>query len=167
MAQRHTTPRSSGRDIYNASLSGALDRPLIPRLRSDPIYHTFPHTLQEFRDWEGRENRKRRLQVLWKRLSIPPHDDREFHMSTSDTADTDRLMRDKAESLKLMYDNELLGRCGHSSALNQIGWKEFKEYAEAKEVGESSWILSSLLCLEYPSVTRTMVHLPRRTRLGW
>jgi solute carrier family 25 (mitochondrial phosphate transporter), member 23/24/25/41 len=146
MAQRHT-PRSSGRDIYNASLSGALDRPLIPHLRSDPIYHVFPHTLQEFRDSEGRENRERRLQVLWKRLSIPPHSDSVFNMSPSDAADSNRLMREKAESLKLMYDNELLGRCGNSSALCQIGWRDFKEYAEAKEIGESSQILSALLCL--------------------
>jgi hypothetical protein len=36
-----------------------------------------------------------------------------------------------------MYENELLGHCrGRSSALGQVGWKEFKEYAEAKEVGE-------------------------------
>ncbi|KAF8897599.1 mitochondrial carrier domain-containing protein [Infundibulicybe gibba] len=36
-----------------------------------------------------------------------------------------------------MYEDELLGRCGgHSSGLRpgHIGWKEFKEYAEAKEI---------------------------------
>ena len=137
MAQRNTA-RSSGRDIYEASFSGARDRPPIPRLRSDPIYHAFPHTLNEFRDLEGRENRKCRLRMLWKRLSMPPHG-HEPHMSASDTVDTDTLTRENAESLKTMYDSELLGHCGSSSALSQIGWKEFKEYAEAKEVGEPSW----------------------------
>lgn len=133
MAQRYTG-RGSGRDIYNASLSGAQDRPLIPRLRSDPTHPGFPHTLQEFRESEGRENRKRRLQVLWKRLTISPHHDHDFHMNSSDIADTDKLTQENAESLKMMYDNELLGHCGHSATLSQIGWKEFKEYAEAKEI---------------------------------
>lgn len=136
MAQRNT-PRSSRRDIYDASFSGAQDRPLIPRLRSDPICHGFPHTLQEFRDSEGRENRRHRLQMLWKHLSIPPP--QSASASASDTVDTDRLTRENAESLKMMYDSELLGHCGHStSTLSRIGWKEFKEYAKAKEVGEPS-----------------------------
>lgn len=148
MAQRYTG-RGSGRDIYNASLSGAQDRPLIPRLRSDPTHPGFPHTLQEFRESEGRENRKRRLQVLWKRLTISPHHDHDFHMNSSDIADTDKLTQENAESLKMMYDNELLGHCGHSATLSQIGWKEFKEYAEAKEIGEPSWILPALPCLNF------------------
>jgi len=137
MAQRNKSP-SNGRDIYNASFSGAQDRPLVPRLRSDPAYHALPHTLQEFRDLEGRENRKRRLQALWRRLSIPLDHDHESCMSPSDASDADRLTPERAESLKMMYDNELMGHCGHSSTVSQIGWKEFKEYAEAKEIGESS-----------------------------
>lgn len=143
------TPRSSGHDTYDASLTQVtgpqLDRLPISPPSPDPIYHTFPHTLQEFRDSEGKENRKRRLTVLWKLLSIPPRHDHEIHMSPHDTADTDRLTREQAESLKMMYDNELLVHCGHSPALSQIGWREFKEYAEAKEVGQPSRILSPRL----------------------
>jgi hypothetical protein len=82
-------------------------------------------------------------------------------MSPSDTPDTDRLTREKAEGLKMLYDRELLGHCGHSSDLSQIGWKEFKEYAEAKEIGEPIWILSTLFSPDIPAVTRAMVNLSR------
>jgi solute carrier family 25 phosphate transporter 23/24/25/41 len=56
-------------------------------------------------------------------------------MSTTDRAS---LTPKKAEALKLMYENELLGTCGGhvtSNATSPIDWKEFKDYAEAKEVG--------------------------------
>lgn len=48
---------------------------------------------------------------------------------------------EKAESLKAMYDEELLGHCS-GDLPDRIGWKEFKEYAEAKEVGELKLVSS-------------------------
>jgi solute carrier family 25 (mitochondrial phosphate transporter), member 23/24/25/41 len=136
MAQGNNPSR---RDNYDNILSGAQDRPSLPRLRSDPLsYHVPPHTLEEFRDQEGRENRERRLQALWKRLTIPTHRAPGCHNTLNDGRDIDRLTLEEAEALKTMYDNELLGRCGgHSSgsSVHQISWRRFKEYAEAKEVG--------------------------------
>jgi solute carrier family 25 phosphate transporter 23/24/25/41 len=142
----------SRRETYDASLSGANDRPLIPRLRSDPLPHGLPHTLQEFRDSEGRENRKNRLQALWRRLFVLPHPDHQSQRNTSNTTvDPDRFTRENAESLKTMYENELLGHCkGHPSAPGQVGWKEFKEYAQAKEVGESNLEFILLFVLTTP-----------------
>ncbi|KAF9464486.1 mitochondrial carrier domain-containing protein [Collybia nuda] len=139
MTQRNKEDTSSGRKIYEASLSGAQDRPPIPRLRSDPPpYHPLPHTLHEFREAEGRENRKGRLQELWKRLPIPAHRALAVQLPrTNNSDDIDELTVEKAETLKAMYDEELLGHCGgHDSGSQpgQIGWKEFKVYAEAKEV---------------------------------
>lgn len=140
MSQRNTENTPSGRRIYEATLSGAQDRPPIPRLRSDPPpYHPLPHTLDEFREAEGREARKGRLQELWKRLPMLTLRDRGTHLhNTSKPGDTDELTVEKAESLKAIYNQELLGHCGQGSGVQpgRIGWKEFKEYAQAKEVGE-------------------------------
>lgn len=139
MPTTRNTP--SGREIYEASLSGTYSRPYIPRLRSDKPIRPPPHTLSDFREGEGRENRKRRLQELWKRLPNralgSPR--REANADTPGLRDSDGLTPEKAESLKAMYDDELFGRCEEDTlepGTGHIDWKKFKEYAEAKEVGE-------------------------------
>ncbi len=51
------------RAVYDGSISGAQDRPYIPHLRSDPpSFHPLPRSLAEFRNQEGREYRKARLE---------------------------------------------------------------------------------------------------------
>jgi len=129
------------RELFDASFTGAIERPLIPRLRSDLCpQHSPPHTLQEFREWEGREHRKRRLQDLWKRLpQRAPHrkEGKDIEHPADAVAD-DRLTHVKAEGLWAMYDEELMGHCGalpSTEARRDIPWRQFKEYAEAKEVG--------------------------------
>jgi solute carrier family 25 phosphate transporter 23/24/25/41 len=132
-----------GREIYAATLSGAQNRPFIPRLRSDSTpYHPLPKTLQEFRQAEGRAYRKRRLQELWKQLPKSGHHGlhREASAKTVGMADHVGLTPERAEALKTMYEDELLGHCGgHTSAAGsppgQIGWTAFKQYAQAKEAG--------------------------------
>ncbi|KAJ7507892.1 mitochondrial carrier [Mycena galericulata] len=122
----------TGREIFDASDSGAEPRPSIPRLRSDPSPRRPPGTLAEFRAEEGRENRKRRLKELWKQLPVL-HSNR----SPDATVDTTGLTPEAAQRLITMYEKELLRKCGgHSSStspMGGIGWKEFREYAEAKE----------------------------------
>lgn len=123
-----STP-SSGPD----TLSIPPDRQLIPPLRSDS--QAQPHSLEAFREAEGRDNRKRKLLQIWK--SLPEV----FHPSkkSSSNEDDSRLTPEKAESLKAMYDSELLDHCSiHSSGSNpsRIGWTEFKRYSEAKEIGK-------------------------------
>lgn len=144
--ERNTPNTPTGRDIYNGSLSGEIPRPFIPPLRSDPPPQRPLHTLQEFRDAEGRENRKRRLQDLWKRLPNPDHRDRGAHVQHERIITEDGLTPEKAEELRAMYDDELMGHCGahpSGSRPSPIGWRAFKEYAEAKEVGTFCTLVSA------------------------
>ncbi|KIK94699.1 hypothetical protein PAXRUDRAFT_11892 [Paxillus rubicundulus Ve08.2h10] len=129
-------PRTSGREIYEACFLGAQDRPFIPRLRSDSLPHQpIPHSLLEFRGQEGKEARERRLYDLWKCLPNSA-----FH--GSETAATrgilpgEALTPEKAQVMRTIYEDELLGRCGghiSSERPTHIRWPEFRSYAEAKE----------------------------------
>ncbi|KAF8913961.1 mitochondrial carrier domain-containing protein [Gymnopilus junonius] len=101
------------------------DVPLDPQLEKS-------HCLEEFREAEGRENRKRRLHELWKSLpqALAPS------QTPMDRVDDGNITAEKAESLKAMYDSELLLHCSTNptgSQPPQIGWKEFKNYAQSKE----------------------------------
>jgi len=96
-----------------------------------------PKSLLEFREGEGREERKRRLRELWKQLPRP-----ESHVPNTAGAisatDLASLTPEKAETLKLMYETELLRTCGghvSSDGASSVDWKEFRKYAEAKEIG--------------------------------
>lgn len=136
--------------VLNTSV-GAQDRPWIPRLRGDKHdYFPLPRSLEEFREQEGRENRKARLQELWKRL--PSLDHRATDASINDK---EPITRDRAEQLRRAYANELLERCGKSGSPDEtpqsIGWKEFKEYAQNKEVGEFSNFIQAYMHLRNPS----------------
>ncbi|KAJ7498844.1 mitochondrial carrier [Mycena latifolia] len=135
MGQQDKNTPQTGREIFEASDSGAEDRPFIPRLRSDPHPRRPPRTLSEFREEEGRDSRKRRLKELWKQLPVVHHGS--TNRSPDAAVDNAGLTPEAAQRLITMYEKELLRKCGgHSSStspMSGIGWKEFKEYAEAKE----------------------------------
>jgi hypothetical protein len=86
-------------------------------------------------------------------------------MSATDRAS---LTPEKAEALKLIYENELLGTCGghvSSNATSPVDWKEFKNYAEAKEVGTHT-----RCCCAVPVDSqqyRIMDNISRRVGSGW
>ncbi|KAH9999315.1 mitochondrial carrier [Russula vinacea] len=118
--------------VYDASISGAQDRPYIPHLRSDsPSYHPLPRSLAEFRAQEGREYRKARLRALWKQLlTALDSDDADSAVATNPVGSSTALTPESARQMRRTYERELMGRCNSSG---HIGWKEFKKYAEDKE----------------------------------
>lgn len=130
----------SRRQIFDESDSGARERPLIPILRSDPAQGRVVRSLADFRESEGRENRKRRLQALWKDISS-----RGFHQHDAASraiarAQSTGLTSANAENLRIEYEKELLRNCktqspDSSPTSSHIGWPEFRQYAERKEVG--------------------------------
>ncbi|KAK7061787.1 mitochondrial carrier protein [Favolaschia claudopus] len=137
MSKRDKEPQT-GREIFEGSDSGAENRPFIPKLRSDPIPQRLPRTLEEFRQDEGRDNRKRRLKELWRQL----HDSTKRAIPALDNAGPNAgLTPEVAQRLINMYEKELLRKCGgHNSSTSPmagIEWKDFKEYATAKE--EELW----------------------------
>ncbi|TFK55973.1 mitochondrial carrier [Heliocybe sulcata] len=138
MVQLDSRPGPSKREIYEASLSGAQERPYIPRLRSDPpAYHPLPHSLLEFRQQEGAEERERWLRELWRRLPKQRQgniDDEAISRAIPVMDDTS-LTRERAKKLQEMYEDELVGSCNSSGLglTRHIGWREFKRYAEQKE----------------------------------
>lgn len=146
-------PRPSGREIFEGALSGALDRPFIPRLRSDPPTTSFlplARSLEAFRHEEGLDNREKRLHAVWKRIPHP----RGSHHHTHSHARPDKLdgvpsswipanedaslTREKAERLTAMYHDELMKECAleEGNTLEPVTWREFKAYADYKEAGE-------------------------------
>ncbi|KAJ7904587.1 mitochondrial carrier [Mycena olivaceomarginata] len=133
MGEQDKEQAQTGREIFDATDSGAEDPPFIPKLRSDTLPKRVPRTLEEFRRDEGRENRKRRLKEVWRQL-----DGAKKSLPAVGTANTDAgITPEAAQRLITMYENELLRKCGgHSSSTSPMGgieWKEFKSYAMAKE----------------------------------
>ena len=122
----------------NPEASTPSDRVYIPHHASDPVVSHLPRSLADFREREGRENRKRRLQELWNSLPDVLH---EPHNRSQVRGDSGELTPEKAERLQEMYDRELLSLCAtpnsSDSQTRHIGWKEFKAFAEKKEVGKS------------------------------
>lgn len=130
----------SGRDVYDGSLSGAQDRPFIPRLSRDPpAYRPLPRSLEDYRQEEGDETREKRLRALWKRI---PHSGANAVDPSSTNAipvtDDASLTPERAKTLTKMYMDELTRRCSDTllGQVTGISWEEFRRYAEAKEVGE-------------------------------
>ena len=146
----------SGREIFDATVAGVQDHVLVPHLRSDPplskTYQRSAHSLDEFRQQEG-ERREARLKEVWQRLTEarngkgkeraaavgPVSQTTAGSIGTTDTIFT----REKAERLRDIYDDELQDKCGngHGSSHTRgpkppIPWKDFYQYAQAKEVGE-------------------------------
>ncbi|KAH8113244.1 mitochondrial carrier [Phellopilus nigrolimitatus] len=131
--------RQSGREIYEGSMSGAQDRPFIPRLRSDlPLIRPLPRSLDNFREEEGSENREKRLHGLWKKI---PHPHRERLLREQDSIshwvpvnDHVSLTRERAENLTKMYEDELLRECAEEGDTSgPVTWKDFRKYADYKE----------------------------------
>ncbi|EPT03749.1 hypothetical protein FOMPIDRAFT_149969 [Fomitopsis schrenkii] len=143
MASENSGP--SKRELYEACLTGAQDRPYIPRLRSDPpSYQHIPHSLQEFRAQEGPDARDRRLRDLWSRLPQrdPHHEDDDSVQLAGSGADGPTVLADgaltaeTARGMQAMYEAELRSRCGaHTSGFfhRGVSWSEFRKYADAKE----------------------------------
>ncbi|KAK7470582.1 hypothetical protein VKT23_002006 [Stygiomarasmius scandens] len=92
-----------------------------------------PQSLAEFREREGRANRKRRLYALWQHICRDGYLSHEHRKANLEDQKVGSLTPDGAEKLRAAYEDELLGRCGAQSSRKQIGWTEFKNYAEAKE----------------------------------
>jgi solute carrier family 25 phosphate transporter 23/24/25/41 len=118
------------------------DRPFIPCLRSDRLIQPPPQSLAEYHQIEGRDKRNRRLRQIWQSLpdilkqSPIPHD------ASVENGDGRHMPFEMVESFKAMYDRELLLLCkipAVGSQKPQIGWREFKMYAEAKEAGSLSF----------------------------
>lgn len=132
----------SRRAVFEASFTGAQDRPWIPRLRSDPpAYRPAPHNLCEFRELEGKEAREHRLRHLWSSLPKNPkinHDELEDEAVARQYAveDDRSLTRENARRLQEMYNDEFF-HCvrGEGFLHRNVGWKEFTKYADAKEAG--------------------------------
>lgn len=137
---------STNRDIQ-AGPSDAHEYPtkLSAKSNSSPTQLP-PHTLSEFREREGRDTRKRKLQDLWQTLPRSRYPWPNYP-TDSKYGSLDTLTLERAESLKARYDEELVGRCGgHPSESRSIGWRAFKDYAEAKESGMDVIFLGDHLC---------------------
>ncbi|TFK75844.1 mitochondrial carrier [Pluteus cervinus] len=131
MAKTTSEATSKPKDKNEAKPLGFLKHYFIPhRSHHGQGYTQHPHSLAEFREREGRDNRKRKLHALWQ--SLPPAPNK--HLAAPDAKPTSSLTQETAESLQARYDDELVGRCGGRDSVSRgIRWKEFKEYAEAKE----------------------------------
>lgn len=155
----------SRRDIFEASLSGAQERPWIPRLRSDqPLpYHPLPRSLERFREEEGLENRDKRLQEVWKKLphKAQPHHD-QVSIDTMPIVEHAALTKDRAEKLTRMYEDELLMRVAEEegSTPSEVNWDDFKRYAEEKEAGMYYSLVPVALTLITLISPRTLACLP-------
>ncbi|KAL4081688.1 mitochondrial carrier domain-containing protein [Scleroderma yunnanense] len=136
MVEASSRPLPTNRDIFEASFSGAQDRPSIPKLRLDPPYHPIPHSLVEFREGEGKENRERRFHGIWKSLSNPSYHDPDT-VGTRPPPSRETLTLDK-EAETIRNEDELFLRCcGDRHTMDKqpthIRWADFRKYAEAKE----------------------------------
>lgn len=128
--------RPPRRDIFEASLHGAQQRPFIPRLRADPpAYQPVPHNLLEFRALEGERNRELRLRQLFRSLPQhprPDHDDADDEAVADSAAyavhDDRALTQESAKRLEEMYQDELYSRFRkHKFGFlhRNVGWAEF------------------------------------------
>ncbi|KAF8914681.1 mitochondrial carrier domain-containing protein [Mucidula mucida] len=95
-----------------------------------------PRTLTEFRQEEGRDNRKRRLQALWRHIVQRGYN---FDSDPNGRAVGREAETSKAEQLRAAYELELRGRLGGRNPPSgthkiDVSWTQFKDYAEAKEV---------------------------------
>lgn len=136
---KNVRPARKGLGSSHATVQGAQSA---RQSNSEPRPPPQPSSLEEFRRSEGRENRKQRLLALWNRLPpLPQPKQRPSNDKTPKPLGPDGLTYEKAESLRAMYDRELLVNCKgpkDGGSAQRIGWEEFKEYAKAKEAGTLS-----------------------------
>jgi solute carrier family 25 phosphate transporter 23/24/25/41 len=147
------------RDVFEEALSGAQTRPFIPRLRSDPSpWHPLPRTLADYREIEGKEQREARLRALWRRLpsgtTVSEHDER------GPVADHANMNPERAERLRVMYEDELMRRCGGTATegTKSVDWKDFLEYADKKEAGKWKSITIRLSLTSFPIELWSLFH---------
>lgn len=118
------------RTIFEETLSGARERPWIPPLRRDNhASSNLPKSLAEFRAQEGPENRNSRLHALWKSICKRGYSHQPSRPGPRSVA------VEQAERLRAAYEDDLFKHFGgHLSGPHPVSWKEFKKYAEEKEV---------------------------------
>lgn len=139
-------PIDNAQSEHPADLTVPQDRKFLPRLRSDrpiPIHHQ--NTLEEFRESEGRDKRRRMLRDLWQ--SLPEILEPPSKSQPTQSVTSTEINAEEAESLKATYDNELFLRCASptsGSRPRHIEWTAFKKYAEAKETGKSFIIVAKI-----------------------
>lgn len=131
MSASSDQPSSHHRDGVEGLFSGSQARPFFPKLRSDPLsWYPLPRSLAEYREKEGKEKREARLRALWKRL--PTHRTTFEHDEWINQTGMDA---ERAKRLRDMYEDELMRRCT-AGGTTSIEWKDFLEYADAKEAGK-------------------------------
>lgn len=136
MSNSKTLIANSASDARQQDLLIPPDRPFIPYLPSDKLIQSSPQSLAEYREVEGRDNRKRRLLQIWQSLPDVLKQSPIPHSASVENADGFHMTFEKVESFKAVYDRELLLLCkipASGSRDPHIGWTEFKMYAEAKE----------------------------------
>lgn len=160
-----SAPIDSAQSEHPADLTVPQDRKLLPRLRSDiPIPIRHQNTLEEFRESEGRDKRRRMLKDLWQSLPEIPETPSKSQSTQSMTSI--EISAEEAESLKATYDNELFLRCASpasGSRPRHIEWTAFKKYAEAKETGKVLIIVAKIPSPDTAS-NRIMAYLSQRIR---
>jgi hypothetical protein len=115
--------------------------------KAEGALDTRPHTLAAFQKQEGPENRKRRRLELWGNLAQRTRaweQEGGPHVPDSDHHHPPHTL-ERAQSLKNIYDAELVGRCKtdpSTSKPSRITWEEFQKYADAKEAGGCHPLLS-------------------------
>jgi len=136
-------PKLSRREIFDNTLSGAVERPDLPHLSRDD-YHgqVKPRSLQDYRSLEGEKEREQRLRAVWHKLPkskaktdaalYSKEDDLIAHRSLEASVSSKRteLTKENAQSLWEMYEAEL--RDQHKV----VAWNSFLEYVDRKEVGK-------------------------------
>ncbi|KIJ56889.1 hypothetical protein M422DRAFT_238480 [Sphaerobolus stellatus SS14] len=134
MSTSPTPGETSRRLVFESSISGAQQRPYIPRLRSDATpLHLVPRSLQEYREREGIHNREARLRSLWRLL---PNHRRHTPSRNTETDPHTSMDAELASRLWAMYEEELVQGCSSQEA-SHITFKEFAAYADRKE--EELW----------------------------
>jgi hypothetical protein len=134
----------SRREIFNATVSGAIERPPLPPLHADGKHmstRTIPHSLDDYKVQEGSQQREARFRNLWQQLP-------QLHSQTILPASTKLqipvlanmdISAREAEELRHLYVQELLHICESSggSSSHHVDWETFRAYIVQKE--EELW----------------------------
>lgn len=151
----------TGNSNDKENLSDSAGRSHVSPPPSDSPVSSQLRTLAEFREKDGRANRKRRLQNLWKSLPDVLH---EPHNRSQVHVDPGPLTPERAENLQKTYDRELLDLCATHPSAGQapyIGWEKFKEFADKKEAGKSHFnLFFHVQMFIIDGFNRTLAHLP-------
>jgi solute carrier family 25 (mitochondrial phosphate transporter), member 23/24/25/41 len=132
--------RPSRKEFFEATLSGAAQRPPLPPLRHDRTNaeQIIPHSLKDYRALESAQHREARLRALWRQLpSMQNHTIRpEDAKGEYPVFEHPDLTPERAEELRRIYVEELLrdmDSAGGSSSNRSVDWETFRSYADQKE----------------------------------